>query len=202
MSVLPWVLPLLGTLVSQMACAEGPDLFGLPALEETKDQIIKRSMVHVPEWKKWLVSEKHGIKNSGNIWYELSLREQDGTISTRFPALIGPYHLSPTNQQIFACESNVMNDAKEALILDMKGSVVSKIKHEGFFGDCGTTVDKRLYWLVYRDAVNEKPVTDVVVVTMQGNVIKRMRLYKKGSIQVEYGGQKYTLYFPTPELPG
>lgn len=202
MNVLLKVLPLLGYLVSQMAYAEGANLFGLPAHEETTDKIIKRSVVHIPEWKKWLVSEEHGIKNSGDIWYELSLREKDGTISARFPALVGPYHLSPANRQIFACESNVMNDAKEAFILDMNGRVVSKIKHEGFFGDCGTTVDKRLYWLVYRDAVNEKPVTDVVIVTMQGKAIKRMRLHKRESVQVEYEGQKYILPFPAPKLPG
>jgi len=203
MSVPFWVVPLLAALVAPIAYANGSNLFGLPAREETKDKIIKRSALHVPRWKKWLIAEEHGIKNSGDIWYELSLREEDGTISTRFPSLVGPYRLSPVNQQIFACESNVMNDAKEALIIDMKGVISHKVVHQGFFRTCGLTDDKKLYWLEYSDSDDGKVAwSNIVVVDKLGQIVNKSVLKKAGNVLFTYEGKTYRLSFSTPVLPG
>ncbi len=188
-------------LVSIVSAADR-QVFGLPVEEEVGDKIVKRSVIRIKQWKKWLLVEQHGIKNSGVIWYELTLRDQAGAVSAHFPSLIGPYHLSPINHQIFACESNAMDATEHALLMDVRGKIIEKIKHIGFFRDCGTTEDKRLYWLAYSDAIENKPVTDVVVIAPRGNVIKKARLHKAGSITFMYDKRDYKLTFSEPELPG
>lgn len=181
-------------------------IFGLPSTEDVGNEVVKRSVRYIQQLDGWLLEEQRGIKNSGYIRYHLTFRPQKGKASISFPQIIGPYHISNSNHQILACEANWLDESDFAMLIDIPNAGIKKIKHLGFFRDCGLTKDTKYYWLSYSDGVGEgeniKPVTDVIVLDKEGTVLKRERLFKAGAIKLIVKGSKYRLAFPEPELPG
>ncbi|QBF84314.1 hypothetical protein EXU30_17760 [Shewanella maritima] len=82
------------------------------------------------------------------------------TISTNrnvyvFENLLGSFHHSTTNNQIFDCGGDTLSYAPNANLINANGSTL-RIVHNNGVGECGLTPDQRYYFII-----DETPVLSV-----------------------------------------
>jgi len=197
------IVVLTASLMAPLVHADSKQIFGLPVKEETDNILIERNVKHIPEWNLWLLTEERAIKNSGVFRYFLSLRRKNGSVAAQYESLLGPFHVSPTNNQIFACEENHLDFSEYAALLDLNGNIEKKINHQGFFRNCGLTADKKLYWLEYANSDDGKvPFSTILVVNRLGEIVHKSILKTASMVTFTHEGKVYKLPFSAPILPG
>lgn len=172
----------------------------LEALKKREPVSISQQAILVKEWRRLLIVETQHLFEDETR--KLSIYDYSGKLCGEPRLFFGEALVLQKVARIVLAQKSSHHTVRASYILSPDGIVLSTINQPPDVFQIEVTPDQQLVWMLSSHMTNGKPFVKASVINIEGMVVGEFDSYSEKKIEVNYGGNLYTIQIPVPQSPG